>query len=189
MKRLIVLLTTLIFLFTITTPASASDTLRVYYAGPEGSVKTALELAAFTFVDDPAQADVFLLNGIIPDPAAVAARLEAGAGLVLFLCPGITQSQVETLLGFPVSLEKREEAVSLTEVKGLEDPLLQQIVWNGAPQVRERFEIITPVSSVQPLVSAYEDGSWVLWSAKGGKAFIFTAFLTDQFNPQIQDWA
>jgi O-antigen/teichoic acid export membrane protein len=132
---------------------------------------------------------VFLLNGVIPEPAMVAARLEAGAGLVLFLGPGITQSQVETLLGFPVSLEKREEAVSLTEVKGLEDPLLQQIAWNGAPQVRERFEIITPVSSVQPLVSAYEDGSWVLWSAKGGKALIFTAFLTDKFNPQIQDWA
>jgi O-antigen/teichoic acid export membrane protein len=189
MKRRIVLLTTLIFLFTITTPASASDALRVYYAGPEDSVKTALELAAFTFVDDPAQADVFLLNGVIPDPAAVAARLEAGVGLVLILGPDITQSQVETLLGFPISLEKREEAVSLTEVKGLDDPILQQIAWNGAPQVRERYEVMTPISALQPLVSAYEDGSWVLWSAKGGKALIFTAFLTDQFNPQIQDWA
>ena len=189
MRKIILPLLVFAIVFLAVSPASASDTLRVYYAGPEDSVKTALELAAFTFVDDPAQADVFLLNGVIPDPAAVAARLEAGVGLVLILGPDITQSQVETLLGFPISLEKREEAVSLTEVKGLDDPILQQIAWNGAPQVRERYEVMTPISALQPLVSAYEDGSWVLWSAKGGKALIFTAFLTDQFNPQIQDWA
>ncbi len=29
----------------------------------------------------------------------------------------------------------------------------------------------------------------MLWSARGGKAFIFNAFLTDGFNPQIQEWA
>ena len=189
MKKFLTLTITLISLFAITSPVSADDTVRVYYAGPMGSVKTALELAAFTFVNDPAQADVFLLNGVIPEPATIAARLEAGAGLVLILDPDITQNQVETLLGFPVSLEKRDEAVSLTEVKGLDDPIIQQIAWNGAPQVRERFEILTPISSVQPLVSTYEDGSWVLWSAKEGKAFIFTAFLTEQFNPQIQEWA
>ena len=189
MKRSLVILTTLILLFTLATPASADDSLHVYYAGPQGSVKMALELAQFTLVTDPAQADVFLLNGTIPDPQAIAARLKAGAGLVLILGPDTTQSDVETLLGFPLNLEKREEAVSLTEIKGIEDPLVQQIIWNGAPQVRARYAVLTPVSALQPLVIGYEDNSWILWGANGGKAFIFNAFLTNDFNPQIQEWA
>jgi len=189
MKKLLSIPIALIILFSVVTPVSADTSLRVYYAGPVGSVQTALELAKFTLVDDPTQADVFLLNGVIPDPARITTRLEQGAGLVLLLGPDITQGQVETLLGFPVSLEKREAAVSLTEVRGLDDPLFQQIAWNGAPQVRERFVVTTPLSSVQPLVSAYEDGSWVLWNAKGGKTYIFNAFLTDKLNTQIQEWA
>ena len=95
---------------------------------------------------------------------------------------------MSTALGVPLTLELRTDAVSLTNLP-VNDPLVKQIIWNGAPQVRERFNILTPMSSVQPLVTAYEDESWVLWSARGGKAFIFDAFLTDGANPQIQEWA
>ncbi len=179
-------------LFSFVTPAAAGNTIRIYYAGPEkNSVYTALTLApkgTFTFVTDPSQADVFVLNGIIPDPAAVAARLNAGAGVVLILGPDLTSEDVQTALGVPLTLEPHNDAVSLTDIK-VNDPLVKQIIWNGAPQVRERSNILTPMSSVQPLVTAYEDGEWVLWSARGGKAFIFNAFLTDGFNPQIQEWA
>jgi O-antigen/teichoic acid export membrane protein len=45
----------------------------------------------------------------------------------------------------------------------------------------------TPFSSVQPLVTAYEDGEWILWRAKTN-IYIFQAFLDDA-NPQIQEWA
>jgi len=186
MKRLLVLLTTLFFLFTLVTPASADNSLRVYYAGPDGSVKTALELTEFQLVDDPAQADVLVLNGVIPDSAAVAARLEAGAGLVLILGPDMTEADVMALTGVTLTLTPREDAVSLTAIQ-VDDALVQQIIWNGAPQVRERFELQTPVSSVQPLVTAYEDGEWILWQARTN-TYVFQAFLDDA-NPQIQEWA
>ncbi len=173
-------------------PAAAADTIRLYYAGPEkSSVYTALTLApkgTFEFVTDPTQADVFVLNGTIPDPAAVAARLDAGAGVVLFLGPDLKAEDVQAAIGVTLSLEPRNDAVSLTNI-AVNDPLVKQIIWNGAPQVRERSNILTPMSSVQPLVTAYEDGEWVLWSARSSKAFIFNAYLTDGFNPQIQDWA
>jgi len=186
MRKIIFLLLVLTILFLAVSPASASDTLRVYYAGPEGSVRTALELAKFTFVDDPAQADVFLLNGIVPDPAAVAARLEQGAGLVLLLGPGMTEADVMALTGVTLTLTPHDDPVSLTAIK-LNDPLVTEIIWNGAPQVRERFEVMTPVSSVQPLVAAYEDGEWILWQARTN-IYVFQAFLDDA-NPQIQEWA
>jgi len=198
MKRLIVLLTTLIFLFTITTPASANDTIRVFYAGPDGGVRTALELAKFQLVDDPAQADVFVLNGSIPDPVAVAARIQLGAGLVLILGPGLSAADVETISSVPVALTEKTDAISLTEIK-IDDPLVKQIIWNGAPQVRERMEVLTPLSSVQPLVSAYESGDWILWAGNQPKIYFFNAFLTNYvdpqtqktaiYNPQIQEWA
>jgi O-antigen/teichoic acid export membrane protein len=192
MRRILIVLLSLVILLSFTTPAAAGSTIRLYYAGPEeNSVHTALTLApqgTFTFVSDPAQADVFVLNGSIPDPAAVAARLEDGAGVLLFLGPELTDTAVEKALGVPLTLEPREDAVSLTDIK-VDDPLVKQIIWNGAPQVRERSNIMTPVSALQPLVSSYEDGQWVLWSARGGRAFIFNAYLTDGFNPQIQEWA
>jgi O-antigen/teichoic acid export membrane protein len=114
--------------------------------------------------------------------------LDAGAGIVLILGPQLTAQAVQTALGVPLTLQPHSNAVSLTNLP-LNDPLVQQIIWNGSPQVRERSNIITPMSSVQPLVTAYEDGSWVLWSARQGKAYIFNAFLTNGANPQIQEWA
>lgn len=148
-------------------------------------MKAALELAKFTLVDDPAQADVLVLNGVIPDPQAAAAQMERGAGLVLILGADLSAESVSAVTGVPVTVTRRAEAVSLTEVK-VDDPLLTEIVWNGAPQVRERFEVQTPVSSVQPLVTAFEDGEWILWQAHGN-TFVFDAFLND-VNPQIQEW-
>jgi O-antigen/teichoic acid export membrane protein len=163
-----------------------SNPLRVYYAGPEGSVKTALKLAKFTLVAEPAQADVLLLNGSLPDPADIAAQVEHGAGLVLILGPQSSEAEVMAVTGTTLTLTPREDAVSLTAIQ-IDDPLLKEIVWNGAPQVRQRYEVQTPMSSVQPLVTAYEDGEWILWRVRTN-IYIFQAFL-NRDNPQIQEWA
>jgi O-antigen/teichoic acid export membrane protein len=196
MRKLTLSLLILIALFFAVSPVSADDTLRVYYAGPqEGGVHNALELAGVTFVDDPIQADVCVLNGAVPDPRAVAAGIERGAGLVLILGPELTDADVLTIAGVPVILTERSDPVSLIDISHLDDPLISEIVWNSAPQVRDRMDVVTPYSSVQPFVTAYEDGSWVLWARWPPQAgnrpnvFIFDAFLADDFNPQIQEWA
>ena len=185
-RSLIVLL--IVFLLTglMVQPAHADASLRVFYSGAEGSVKTALELARFNLVSDAAQADVFVLNGEIPNEDALRARLDQGAGLVLFLGPNLNEQQVSAVLGIPLGLTRESEAVSLKNLN-VNDPLLTEIPWNGAPQVRERFAVITPISSVQPLVTSYETGEWILWRARPTK-YVFSAFLDDA-NPQIQEWA
>ncbi len=202
MRRVIIVLLTLLVLFSFTKPVSAGNTIRIYYAGPQdNSVYTALTLApqgTFAFVNNPTQADVFVLNGIIPDPAAIAAQMQRGAGLVLILGPNMSAADVETISGIPVMLAEKTDAVSLTEIK-VNDQLVKQIIWNGAPQVRDRIEAVTPLSSVQPLVTAYESGAWVLWAGNQPNIYIFNAFLTNYtdpqtqktntYNPQIQEWA
>lgn len=182
MKRLVVVLVTLLVLFSFVQPVRADDSLRVFYAGQDGGVKTALELAKFILVDDSSEADVIVLNGVIPENMSI----PEGAGLVLILGADMTEEQVSGLLGIPLVLRQQQEAVSLTSLK-VDDPLVTEIVWNGAPQVRERFDLQTPVSSVQPLVVAYETGEWIVWQAHGNK-FVVDAFLDDAVNPQIQEW-
>jgi len=193
MRRFIIAGIILILAFTLAAPSFAqAAAIRIYYAGNENSqVRIALGLAPkdlFTFVDDPLQADVFFLNGTIPQTDIITQRLDEGAGLILILGESTSQKDVSALLQFPVELTKKTNAASITGIKGLDDPLLKEIIWNGAPQVRERFDVITPISSVQPLVTAYETNEWILWSAHGGKTFIFNAFLNGT-NPQIQEWA
>lgn len=167
-------------------PTSADSTLRVYYAGEAGSVTTALHLAGFTLVDDPAQAYVLVLNGVIQDPQAAATQIERGAGLVLILGPGLSASDVETVTGVRLTLTLRNEAVSPIELD-VEDSITRDILWNGAPQVRDRFQVETPSSSAQPLVVGYETGEWLLWQARPG-VYVFNVFL-NKVNPQIQEWA
>jgi O-antigen/teichoic acid export membrane protein len=201
-RRILAVLLVLLLLFGFVSPAHASNTIRLYYAGPEDSgVFTALTLApkgTFAFVSDPSQADVFILNGVIPDSERIITRLKAGAGLVLILGPDLSAAEVAAITGVPLSLMEKTNAVSLTDVK-IDDPLVQQIIWNGAPQVRDRAEIETPVSSVQPLVTAFENGSWILWAGNNFHFFVFDAYLTSYidpqthqtafYNPQIQEWA
>jgi hypothetical protein len=176
----------ILLLFSLFAPAVLAEgtpPLAVYYAGPEGGVRTALALAAdIRLVPDPAQADVLVLNGAVPDPERLAARVREGAGLVLILGPDLTADEVSTLLGFPVALEAREEPLSMVAVEGVADPVLSEIVWTSAPQVRQRYGVTTPVSALTPLVVGFEDGSWVLWSALDGRAYVFNAFL-DEANP------
>ncbi len=179
----------LVSLFAPAVLAEGAPPLAVYYAGPEGGVRTALTLAPdIRLVSDPAQADVLVLNGAIPDPEGLAARVQEGAGLVLILGPDLTANEVSTLLGLPVALEEQEEPLSLVGREGIADPVLSEIVWTSAPQVRQRHAVTTPVSALTPLVVGFEDGSWVLWSTLGGRAFVFNAFL-DEANPQFRSWA
>ena len=141
------------------------------------SVMRALELAGFTLVDEPAQAQVILLNGSIPNPAGLAGQVKEGRGLVLILGSQTSAEDTGTLLGFPVELERREAPVSLTGID-FHDPLTSEILWNSAPQVRERFDVLTPVSAVQPAGTGYEDGVVAaVAAAERSGAFVVNALL------------
>jgi O-antigen/teichoic acid export membrane protein len=188
MKK-IALLFLLLLLLSACAPAHLEETAQrdVYYAGPDGGVKTALSLAGYTLVYDPASADVFVLNGEIPAAQAVAERVQAGAGLVLVLGEGASLADVHTLLGQPVTLSTAEEAVSLVEAEGVNDPILDEIVWNSAPQVRERSIMQGLDSGSQALVTTYGGAEDILLQVSE-HTFVFSPWLSGGVNPQIQEW-
>jgi O-antigen/teichoic acid export membrane protein len=192
MRRWIPLFLFLPLLFARATPVRASSAIRVFIAGEASTVRPALDLAGrgvFVVVDDPLQADVLLLNGEIPDPGLVNSRLQNGTGLVLILGPAVSADSFGLATGIPVKLQSANAAVSLEVISRINDPISRQIVWNGAPQVRDRFQIETPVSSVQPLVTGYENGDWLIWSNPARKTFVVNFFLGAKDNPQFRDWA
>jgi O-antigen/teichoic acid export membrane protein len=191
MRKALVGAIALIVLLTCAFPAAAQGPIRVYYAGPAGMVREALGLSAeLQVVADASTAEAFVLNGVIPDAQALASWLRGGAGVVLFLGSQLGAEQVGTALGVPVSLEKRDSPLSLTSARNNSDPILQQIVWGSAPQVRERFDLLSPASDLTPLVLGFEQRSLILGTRKvgNGHVYVFTAFL-DAENPQFQDWA
>jgi O-antigen/teichoic acid export membrane protein len=99
----------------------------------------------------------------------------------------MAQNDVRALLGQDVTLKYAEDAISLTNAKGVSDALLTEIIWNGAPQVRERVAVAGLGPGAQELISAYEDTEGILYQLPRG-GFIFTASLSDGVNPQIQEW-
>jgi O-antigen/teichoic acid export membrane protein len=188
MKKLLPWLIVLLLLSACAPTQTATLTPRnVFYAGQESEVKTALLLAGYTLGTEPAQADVFVLNGEIPDAAEITERLKEGAGLVLIPGKGISQENIQTQVGQALTLKSAEEAVSLVNTKGVQDPILTEIVWNGAPQVRERSIVEGLDSQAREIVSTYETGEGILWQVSG-RIFLFTPWLSGGANPQIQEW-
>ena len=196
MKRILVLIIILLLLSSCAPAQNEVITPRnVYYSGDDGGVKTALNLAGYELVDDPAHADVFVLNGEIPDDAGFAQRVKDGAGVVLILGEGVSQGDVQRLLGLPVKVTLQDEALSLVDAPGMDDPILEEIVWNGAPQVRERSNIEGLDATIESVVQGYTDGQGILLKGLpaeegglGNVVFILTPWLSEQANPQIQEW-
>jgi O-antigen/teichoic acid export membrane protein len=191
MRKASLLLILILAILLSTTPARAGTDLRVFYAGPPDAVKTALSLApGISLVDDPHQAQVYLLNDRAPSIDLIRTRVQAGAGLVLILGPQLTSQQVTSLLGASVSLQPEQDALSIIAVQDQSDPLLQAIIWNSAPQLRQRAEIKTSATSLHPLVVGFEQTSTVLANLtnRSGRAYILTAYL-DNANQPFQEWA
>jgi hypothetical protein len=190
MRKLIFLLLIVCLFIPSAVVGAKGEPLDVYYAGPDGSVRQALLLDKdVVLVADPSQAQVFVLNGMLPEAeaASIRTRVQGGAGLVLILGPELTAGSVSDLLGIPVTLEKKEDALSLAPVAGNADSLLKDILWTSAPQVRERFALTG--AGLIPLVTGFEDGSLILGktSIGSGQVFILTAYLND-VNTEFQQW-
>lgn len=187
MRKLTFCLLACILALSVIQPVFAADPLLTYYAGPANALRTALELIPeVQFVNDPEQADVMVLNGIIPDARKIGDIHQKGVGLVLVLGPNLKSEDVSTLLGIPLELAPQQDAISINAVQGIDNQLFKVIVWNSAPQLRERQSMVTPVSSVIPLVTGFENGDWILW--QHDNAYVFNAYLNGS-NPQFQEWA
>lgn len=166
------------------------EPLNFYYAGSEtSSVLVALELTdLLRRVDDPAGADVFVLNGQIPEPEKLAPRIAEGTGLVLFFEKDMDAEALSILMGQPVEMTYREEAVSLKIDKDSPEQIVHDLVWLSAPQIRERIDL-SGVETI-PLVTTYENDETLVGRAAAGKGsvYFFTPLL-DVNNSQIREWA
>jgi O-antigen/teichoic acid export membrane protein len=195
MKKIMLLIALVLLCSCATAQNEVVDQKYVYYAGPDGGVKTALTLAGYTLVDDPEKAEVLVLNGEIPSIPGITEQVKAGAGLVLILGKNTTQEDMQKLLGIPVKLTDSQEALSLVDVPGVQDPLVDEIIWNSAPQVRERSRIEGLGQAAESMVRGYGDNEGILWQGlssndggAGERVFIFTPWLSGEANPQIQEW-
>jgi O-antigen/teichoic acid export membrane protein len=188
MRKCLVILLVLVALLSLTQPVSAVDPLYVFFVGPEGSLKTTLSLdKSVQYVSEPGDADLIFITAAIPDPGRIRELVNSGKGLILIANPGFTDADLTTLLGNTVSLEPREDALSLSPVDNISDPILEEINWTSSPQIRERLDI-NP-GGFTPLVTGFEDGSLVLGSRElgSGLVYLFSGQLDDS-NPQFQEW-
>jgi hypothetical protein len=199
-----IILLTLSLLLASTT--KAGGTVNIYYAGSSDSqVRKALDRMGhlLTFIDDPAKAQVIVLNGIIPDDKIITQQIRTGSsGLVLFLSPDIKAEQIQILLAShdKIDLVQTDLPVSLKAIK-ITDPSIDtwfnqwmgEIDWITAPQIKDRF--IISGAGFAPLVTGNTDSSLILGYIHVNKfgptqhrfTFIFTPFLTNQ-NAQLQNW-
>ena len=93
MRKLVLLFALVCMFIPAFSTRAAGLSLNIYYAGPDGGVRSALGLdKEVRFTSDLAMADVFVLNGQIPDAdvAAIRSRVQSGAGLLLVLGPNLT---------------------------------------------------------------------------------------------------
>jgi O-antigen/teichoic acid export membrane protein len=198
MRKAVILMMCLALVLIACAPAKIDATQppsAVYYAGAENAqlgVKAALDLAVqsgtITLVSDPAQAQAIVLNGTVPsDVAALAEQVAEGAGLLLIMGSDVTAAQVSTLLGQPITIESKEDALSLIPQDGSSQAVLQDIVWSSAPQVRERL-LVTEARG-EPIVMGYETGEPILLkiSSGSGQVYLFTPEL-DDVNTAFQEW-
>ena len=181
-------LTIPILLFCISPAMGDHGSINVFYSGPEGSVLTALSLSEdFRIVKEFSDSHVLVLNGSIPDPQGMGEMIRSGTGLVLIPGPDVTAESVTKLLGSVAALERQAGPLSLTDAEGVQDQATGQIVWNSAPQIRNRAILHSVL--MDPIVVGYPKGPSILTSGTlgEGRIFYFAGFLNGD-NPQIQDW-
>ena len=184
------------FIFTLSACAPATKTAiadrNVFYAGGNNGVKTALLKAGYILVDDFDIAEVFVLNGEIPDVNLIASKLEDGAGLVLIAGEEMSFREVEVLFRYPVTgmgLIGNSATLVADEVYGKGDPLITEIDWNDAPQIRERAVILTSAPGKQFVrIDGFAEVFLGAIGQDSERKFAIDAFLDEQHNLQFQEW-
>ena len=108
--------------------------------------------------------------------------------MVLVLGPDISSAQFAQITDIPVTLEPVDDPVRPREPAVFGEPVLKEIPWSRAPALRERSRVMTPVSSVEPLVSGTENGDWLIWRLPGGTVYIVDFYLGKDDNSAFREW-
>jgi hypothetical protein len=87
-----------------------------------------------------------------------------------------------------LTIVAKNDPLSLTPLAASQDSVVKSVIWDSAPQVRERFSLTG--SSLTALVTGFEDKSLVLGAQKigSGQAFVLAAFLDSNTNTELQQW-
>jgi len=172
----------------VTTQAANAKPITVYYAGAPDAVYTALTLATgeLSLTEDPSAAEVWVLNGVIPDPAGTAAHLQAGGGVVLIMGTAVSTEKMAQAYG-PVAVSEHDDALSLVTAQSSKDGIGSDIVWSSSPQIRERTRV--EGLAADQLVMGYGTGEPVLTRLDlgSGRAFTFTAHMGED-NAAFREW-
>ncbi len=175
-----------------------SSSIHVYYLRPAGpaadrdAVYQALTLTdQLVLVDRLEEADVVVAHDERPPQPVIQAVREGRVGLVLFIGPRL-DPQVPALadLGLTRGQGYPTEPRSLEPVPGVSDPLLEQIAWRSAPQVRARTPVAGPALEV--LVRTADDGEAVLARTRAGAGvvYVFTPWprADREQNRDLLEW-
>jgi hypothetical protein len=190
MKKILALVLAVLVLIIPISGKAQSTPLAVFYAGADDGVKTALTLNPnAVLVNDPSKADVFVLNGIIPEDQAdtIRAKVQSGAGLVFITGPSVSAEALSRFLKEKITFSTETKPLTLEPSKESEDLLVKQVLWSSAPQVLDRSSLSSGVFT--PLVSGYEDGSLHLGEMQMGNGLVYLldAHMGDS-NPEYQQW-
>jgi len=198
-KQFNLLISALIILSSAVIPDTvfAQEKLKAFYSGPHGSVLQALTLAKDFQITSDFNADVFVLNDSIPDPQNISTKVREGSGLILVMGPHITKNQLYSLFGLQVEIKPLKKEESIDNLPAATGSVVNDIVWNSAPQVRERTE----VSGINQLtlVYGYASKETVLgkYALGKGNVYIFTPHLMmsnnkegreELLNKDFQEW-
>ena len=186
MRRLLILAVVVALLLFSMMPvlaqSGAEGPLRIYEDGPDDAVHRALVLMpSVQFVTDPAAADVLVVHNAPLTEAQ--ALVDGGKPLILFLGPDLPDTAANLLLGQPGAPVAVTEPATLVAAPGADDPLLRDVNWNSAPQVRERSALAG--AGLEQLV-ATEDGQTVI--GRLGGITVVTVWLTGDYNSDLQEW-
>lgn len=176
--------------------------INVYYVAQAGGARTedpvlqALTLTdLLNVVDSLDQADAIVVYNAWPSFREISAVRDRGLGIVLFMGPQL-DTQLAGLgdLGLGWGGGWGTEPISIEPVPGVSDPVLDQIAWTSAPQIKARSMIagVNGGPELEALVRTADSHELILEHlvAGNGKVYVFAPWIPpdEAHNPDLLEW-
>ena len=175
----------------------ADTPIDVYYLRQAGAIQSddpVLQALTLTdrlqVVDNLEQAQAIVVYNARPSLQEISAVRDRGLGMVLFIGPQL-DSQLVALadLGLGWGGGWGADDISIEPVRDLHDPLLEQIAWTSAPQVKGRSLV---AGDMDALVHTEESHEIILGQIAVGQGTVtvLTPWATydEAHNPDLLEW-